>query len=52
MDLIESMLTLNPSKRINAREALAHHYFSTAPLACRPEEMPQIEGEAHEMTVQ
>ena len=49
---MEKMLTLNPANRINARDALAHPYFTNAPLPCRPEELPKIEGEAHEMAVQ
>ena len=39
LDLLLSMLTLNPMKRISARVALAHPYFSLAPAPCRPDEL-------------
>jgi serine/threonine protein kinase len=45
------MLALNPSKRITAKQALQHPYFSTEPLPCKIEDFPKIEGEAHELTV-
>jgi serine/threonine-protein kinase BUR1 len=37
-DLIDKLLTMDPHKRINAREALGHEYFWQLPLAMKPEE--------------
>eukprot|EP00596_Hydrurales_sp_CCMP1899_P009119 CAMPEP_0119053046 /NCGR_PEP_ID=MMETSP1177-20130426/74156_1 /TAXON_ID=2985 /ORGANISM="Ochromonas sp, Strain CCMP1899" /LENGTH=170 /DNA_ID=CAMNT_0007032847 /DNA_START=567 /DNA_END=1079 /DNA_ORIENTATION=- len=41
LDLMLKMLILNPLKRITAKDALAHPYFSTAPIACSPSELPK-----------
>lgn len=49
LDLIEKMLTLNPDKRITAKQALQHKYFTNEPKPCTPSQLPKIEGEAHEM---
>ena len=51
MDLIESLLALNPARRLTARGALEHSYFKKPPFACDPDDFPEIEGEAHELTV-
>jgi hypothetical protein len=32
-------------------EALNHPFFRTAPLPCKPEEMPKMEKECHELSV-
>lgn len=39
-DLIKKMLVLDPSKRINVDDALAHEYFKSEPQASKPEELP------------
>ena len=51
LDLMEKLLALNPSNRLSAEEALKHDYFKSQPLPCKPDELPKIEGEAHELTV-
>jgi len=51
LDLLEKMLTLDPNKRITAKEALEHVYFKTQPLPCLSEQLPTIKGEAHEYEV-
>ncbi len=51
LDLLDSMLVLNPLTRITARQALEHRYFTTEPLPCKPEELPIIKGGAHEYEV-
>lgn len=48
VDLLKKMLSLDPSKRISAKEALEHEYFKTEPLMCRNEELPRFENESHE----
>eukprot|EP00347_Sterkiella_histriomuscorum_P012577 403368034 len=51
LDMIEKLLSLDPSKRMTARQALKHPFFQQLPLPCKPSELPKIEGEAHEMIV-
>jgi serine/threonine protein kinase len=34
------MLTLDPNKRITAKEALQHQYFQTSPEPCDPSLLP------------
>ena len=41
-DLLEKMLTLNPNKRITAKEALKHPYFTTEPLPSNKERIAEI----------
>ncbi|TPX41804.1 hypothetical protein SeMB42_g05404 [Synchytrium endobioticum] len=41
-DLIQSLLQLNPKKRLTAEEALSHAYFQEEPLACHPRELEAI----------
>ncbi|KAK4536311.1 hypothetical protein CDCA_CDCA08G2336 [Cyanidium caldarium] len=44
LDLIERLLTLCPSERMTAEEALQHAWFTTEPLPSRPEELPKYES--------
>jgi cyclin-dependent kinase 12/13 len=47
LDLLNRMLTLNPTDRITAQDALNHQYFTSEPLPCTPSEMPKIEKDCH-----
>ncbi|KAK6589880.1 cyclin-dependent kinase-related kinase [Cryptosporidium xiaoi] len=40
LDLMRSLLKLNPLERISAKEALEHEYFKSYPLPCSPSELP------------
>ena len=40
LDLLLRMLTLDPSKRITAHEALQHQYFQISPEPCEPLKLP------------
>lgn len=44
VDLLSHMLQLNPSKRITAAAALQHRFFSTAPTATPPAQLPKLKG--------
>ncbi|KAJ3395582.1 hypothetical protein CcCBS67573_g00531 [Chytriomyces confervae] len=41
LDLLESMLTYDPLKRISAFDALDHCYFRNAPAPTKPEKLPK-----------
>ncbi|KAL5663207.1 hypothetical protein ACJX0J_023315, partial [Zea mays] len=41
LDLLEKMLTLDPSQRISAKDALDAEYFWTDPLPCDPKSLPK-----------
>ncbi|KAK6923397.1 Protein kinase domain, partial [Dillenia turbinata] len=47
LELLERMLTLNPEKRISAKDALDAEYFWTDPLPCDPKSLPKYES-SHE----
>nr|CAD1826347.1 unnamed protein product [Ananas comosus var. bracteatus] len=47
LDLLERMLTLDPSQRISAKDALDAEYFWTDPLPCDPKSLPKYES-SHE----
>ena len=40
LSLLNGLLTYDPGKRLTARQALRHPWFSEAPLAKSPQEMP------------
>lgn len=42
VDLLNKLLTYDPDKRITARQALRHPYFSERPLPRLPEYMPSF----------
>lgn len=43
LDLVEKMLTLDPSQRISAKDALDAEYFWTDPVPCAPSSLPRYE---------
>ncbi|KAA8546812.1 hypothetical protein F0562_003264 [Nyssa sinensis] len=47
LDLLERMLTLDPSQRISAKDALDAEYFWNDPLPCDPKSLPKYES-SHE----
>lgn len=48
VDLLSGLLQLDPYKRLNADDALAHEYFKNEPLPLKPHELPSFE-ECHEI---
>ncbi|KAL4557526.1 hypothetical protein LXL04_035707 [Taraxacum kok-saghyz] len=47
LELLEKMLTLDPSQRISAKDALDAEYFWVDPLPCDPKSLPKYES-SHE----
>ncbi|XP_052620323.1 cyclin-dependent kinase C-2 [Lactuca sativa] len=47
LELLEKMLTLDPSQRISAKDALDAEYFWIDPLPCDPKSLPKYES-SHE----
>ncbi|MFS7897126.1 putative protein-serine/threonine kinase CMGC-CDK-CRK7-CDK9 family [Helianthus anomalus] len=47
LELLEKMLTLDPSQRISAKDALDAEYFWIDPLPCDPKSLPKYEA-SHE----
>ena len=47
LQLLDKLLELNPDKRFDADEALAHEYFITEPLPCKHENMPYMRKDCH-----
>ncbi|OMO78167.1 hypothetical protein CCACVL1_14610 [Corchorus capsularis] len=43
LELLERMLTLDPSQRISAKDALNAEYFWTDPLPCDPKSLPKYQ---------
>lgn len=41
IDLVRGMLTLNPQKRLTAKQALEHRYWTNAPKPTRLEDLPR-----------
>jgi len=48
VDLLKKLLTLDPKKRITAKEALTHDYFWTQPPPALPENLPKYKS-SHEL---
>ena len=38
LDLVDALLTMDPTKRMSAKDALDHDYFWTDPMPCNPSE--------------
>ena len=36
LNLLDNLLTLNPEKRLSAKEAMAHGFFKNEPMPCEP----------------
>ena len=51
VNLIRGMLFLNPNKRFTVADCFLHPFFHWAPFAWHKEDLPIIEGEAHEHAV-
>jgi serine/threonine protein kinase len=49
IDLILKMLEYDPRKRITAKNALSHPYFTEDPKPCEISALPKIEGEFKEL---
>ncbi|XP_059641472.1 cyclin-dependent kinase C-1-like isoform X2 [Cornus florida] len=47
LELLERMLSLDPSQRMSAKDALDAEYFWTEPLPCDPKSLPKYES-SHE----
>eukprot|EP00891_Asterochloris_glomerata_P008776 jgi/Astpho2/8776/fgenesh1_pm.00128_%23_15_t len=47
LELLNGLLTYDPSKRLTARRALRHRWFQEAPLPVQPAEMPKFRS-AHD----
>ena len=43
-DLLQKMLTYDPSRRIKAHEALNHPWFREEPIGISPEQMPKFKA--------
>lgn len=48
-DLLRKLLSMDPSKRISAKDALDHDYFWTEPMPSKPENLPKHPS-SHEFT--
>ena len=51
IDLIDKMLTIDPTKRISTKEALEHKFFTSSPLPSTPNEIPLLNKDSHEYLV-
>lgn len=45
--MLDRLLTLDPAKRITAKEALNHPYFREGAPISKPHEMPTFDKEYH-----
>jgi cyclin-dependent kinase 12/13 len=50
IDLLSRLLSLDPRKRLSARDAATHDYFYESPRACYPHELPKVD-DSHELGV-
>lgn len=48
IDLINRLLSLEPTCRISAQNALNHQFFKEEPFPCKPSELPILESDCHE----
>jgi len=48
MDLIKKMLSITPTDRITAKQALEHSFFTSDPSPSDPSDLPLLDGDWHE----
>lgn len=48
IDLLNRLLSLEPTCRISAQNALNHQFFKEEPFPCKPSEIPILENDCHE----
>merc|ERR1719235_73106 len=50
--IVPEMVTVIPEKRITAREARRHSFFTTKPLPCRPRDISLPDQHCHDYSAQ